>query len=1148
MSMQPISTADVLDEIERLEQSITRTLQEIDQSFSDCQSIVSSKILPQIDRYSESSLEVWNHARLWLNFFEAALTPPSATTAADGGGKRSQAARIASIRSKQELQQLQEQREQDEREDQQQHELLQGNNGFNPTASQSRAAQSPHRQQQQHHRMSYTSVDDLSEDNSTNRQRIDSINLESPRFSTTFLGSSPLASLPGTPLANRGRIFPTSINSPAHATTTRQDSLSTPQRPRYDYMVNSPLNGRGSTTPKITLKDRPMAFSTYTRTNSALTSNADAGQSTLSVSTPKKTLTSTSAHTEHSHSPMRGTRDGGFLELDLNEDHQDVITPPSTLQFSVPESRIPGTPRSVLAKSLVDKIRIKDGLVVPQPIFVNDDEDDDVVEDETAAGFRQTDQAAIGGSKKRSRDGDLLEDHYDEDREGMVEEEYGTGRPLRSSINPTRWSSLTKEQRNKERLLKSPRKMASVQDFFAPQSSSTSEQEAESQRRSPSPSRQLMSQILSQSAEESAATEDEDPLLAQLRTPPEFRAIRERYSVTSTSHLPSHPVTAPSRTIPTISETSKATPTLPVVPAPTATTAPSRSGSGSSTSMVPPLAPTARPVNSTPIVTPIPLSATPGNGAGSATSIGSIFRDSFSSGLAASSANRRQTMAGSGAHRGGSIVLGTGTSSSNHRNSIGPGYKPPQLHGSTSAPLLGNLRPATLSASGSGSAAASVDAAGLTRTYSNTSITTPANSRLSLVGNNTSGNSRLSIVGSSNYSSSRLSLLGNNNAGNSRLSLVGNNSTAALRKPLYPTAVSLDNRVSASAGVALASTTTTTAPNSGTNTVTGLTSKSDTRPNGSNLVPAITTADPTRSRQSIPASSKTSTTPVTGAAASVVKSTLNSATGMRRSLGSGVTPTSESRSDAAFSPARGGFTTPTFSDRNPPPAPRLGYHSDTLMTQSSLGLNHDGLYGSQTSGSHDDRTRTTLHSASPGRRMSSVQTNSSEGGSSPFTTSTTTTTATAKATVVEATRRTTYPKTAGLGSTAWTTGRSFLDRVKASETERSDRDPFTDTGDIDDEYDDDEDVTENMMRSPCPPGKTLPFMGSKTDLKSVAAATAAASGSGSIGGGSLGSLFSRRTSTAAKPSGSSTTGNINASLRRSLSGSGPGSGSGNGKA
>ena len=1033
-------------------------------------------------------MDVWKHAHLWLNFFEAALAPPSATTAADGGGRRSQAAKNASIKSKQRLQQLQQQREEQEQQEQR--------NGFNSTVEESQMQgfnQSPLRRQQ--HRLSYMSMEDLSEDNSTNRQRIDSVNLESPRFSTHFLGSSPLASLPSTPVTHQGRM-PATAHSPLPA-AGRSNAPSTPQRPQDPFGSSSPINARGSTTPRITLKDRPMAFSNYTR--AASSSNAVTGQSAPMVTTPRKN--SASGHADLGYSPVRGTLDGGFLELDVNEDHQDVITPPSTLHFSVPESKIPGTPRSVLAKSLVDKINLKDGRVIPQPIFVNDDEDEDVVEDERAAGYSGTNRASIGGSKKRSRDGDLLEDHYDHGHYGDVFKDSRSGKSPRAVNNSTRWASLTKEQRNTERLLKSPRKISSVQDFFAP-STSSSQQEPGSQHQSPSPSLQIMSQIMSQSAEvPDPLADEEDSLLARLKTPPGFRAIKDRYSILPTSHQSTQPAVAPQKTT-LISGPSAVTATTSGLSNPP-TTVNNITGSGTTSGMNAPAVPTLvkKTSNFGPVVTPVPLNnymGTASSSAGSASSIGSIFRDSFSAGLAASSAARRQTMATAGGSGGGSSVLGTSTGVFNNRISIGSGYKPLPLQSRQSfgptTPSLGNLRPATLSASGSSSTAAAVDAAGLTKTLTKSTSATPANSRLSLIGSSST------IV---------------TPPVNTRLSLVGNNSTAALRKPLYPTSSSPASRAAVSAVIStVASSSSTT--NEGQNS---------SRP----------------SRQSVPGSSIYAT-PVTGAAANVVHSTLNVS-----GLSSSTRHQSASRAESMFSPTRGGFTTPTFSDRTPPPAPRLGYHSDTLMTQSSLGLNHDGLYSqrSQTGGSNEDRTRMTGLSTSPGRRQGSIRTETSDGESLPFTastmtmTTTTTTSTRGAAAVVTASRRTTYPKTSGLGST---TVRSYQDRVRASEISEEGR-AFGDDGDVDNHLDDDEDVTQNMMRSPCPPGRTLPFMGSKTDLKSVAAATAAASstngsGGGSAGGGSLGGLFG---SSSRQPSmgGSGEQRARSTGLRRTLSGSRP---------
>ncbi|KAF9969515.1 DASH complex subunit ask1, partial [Modicella reniformis] len=75
MSSEPQTTEEVLDEIERLDQNITMVLQDIDESFSQCNYIVSTKILPQIDRYAESSRLVREQARRWIYFFRAASAP-----------------------------------------------------------------------------------------------------------------------------------------------------------------------------------------------------------------------------------------------------------------------------------------------------------------------------------------------------------------------------------------------------------------------------------------------------------------------------------------------------------------------------------------------------------------------------------------------------------------------------------------------------------------------------------------------------------------------------------------------------------------------------------------------------------------------------------------------------------------------------------------------------------------------------------------------------------------------------------------------------------------------------------------------------------------------------------------------------------------
>ncbi|KAI1412194.1 DASH complex subunit Ask1-domain-containing protein [Hypoxylon sp. FL1857] len=59
------------EELERLEQSITLTLQEIDHNFSKAHRIVTTSILPLVEQYGEHSKSVWEASQFWKQFFEA---------------------------------------------------------------------------------------------------------------------------------------------------------------------------------------------------------------------------------------------------------------------------------------------------------------------------------------------------------------------------------------------------------------------------------------------------------------------------------------------------------------------------------------------------------------------------------------------------------------------------------------------------------------------------------------------------------------------------------------------------------------------------------------------------------------------------------------------------------------------------------------------------------------------------------------------------------------------------------------------------------------------------------------------------------------------------------------------------------------------
>ncbi|EED21615.1 conserved hypothetical protein [Talaromyces stipitatus ATCC 10500] len=71
MSSSTQRNLTLTEELERLEQSITLTLQEIDSNFSRAHRIVTTSILPIVEQYAEHSKDVWEGAKFWKQFFEA---------------------------------------------------------------------------------------------------------------------------------------------------------------------------------------------------------------------------------------------------------------------------------------------------------------------------------------------------------------------------------------------------------------------------------------------------------------------------------------------------------------------------------------------------------------------------------------------------------------------------------------------------------------------------------------------------------------------------------------------------------------------------------------------------------------------------------------------------------------------------------------------------------------------------------------------------------------------------------------------------------------------------------------------------------------------------------------------------------------------
>ncbi|KAF4551943.1 DASH complex subunit ask1-like protein [Elsinoe fawcettii] len=71
MSVAPKRNPSLVEELEQLEQSITLTLQEIDHNFSKAHRIVTSSIIPIVESYGQHSQNVWEGSKFWKQFFEA---------------------------------------------------------------------------------------------------------------------------------------------------------------------------------------------------------------------------------------------------------------------------------------------------------------------------------------------------------------------------------------------------------------------------------------------------------------------------------------------------------------------------------------------------------------------------------------------------------------------------------------------------------------------------------------------------------------------------------------------------------------------------------------------------------------------------------------------------------------------------------------------------------------------------------------------------------------------------------------------------------------------------------------------------------------------------------------------------------------------
>ncbi|KAF9426055.1 DASH complex subunit ask1 [Podila epigama] len=944
----PRTTSDILDEIERLEQRITLTLQEIDQDFSNCQTIVTAKILPSIDLYAESSGELWNHARLWLNFFAVAASATS-------------------------------------------HGFPQQRTKADSNTPQATSNTTQHRRDQS---LTQTSTEQPSiQDNlgrTLDQSRIETEKYHDRRESLAFFASdidivegSPLASLPYTPTPpnNRRRISRQALSSGMPGTIKWSEYMPPPQdtmTPNREQHLQS-FSVPESTTPTVTARRKSTLFSPYTNRPHYSPSLHDQ-ISTSSV--PPRTSTSDTPQTNHHHrhQNLHSSLNGGFLDLDVDQDHQDVVTPPSTLHFSIPESKLATTPRSIVARSKVDRIRMKDGLVIPQPIFVRNDNDD------TRESFNARNRldslskerdVGIGGSKKRNRNGEQTGDD-------------------------------SNQFNIKERLLASPRKMASIQDFLPISDIGSAIPRQSQQERLTTRAEQVGNSdghddvdVDDDDVDDAVDDDDDDTdedgrqspsrrLMSQIRSQSdkEYGSKRQELSLKAVADYRAAALKAPEGKG-VSAHTFSSTPTAFARP---------RTGHPDNHSILTtaPLYSTSTGINPSSISTLTTTSAI--------TSVHDIFKESFNTGFAATS--------------GGTTLapMASGTAALPHRRQ-------------TVASTLSTPSETSFARASSGGSRSSIGP-GLIRASATIQNVTP--------GRSSGWRAPVSIP-----SNSRLSLLG----------------TSAFSRKVLPTDIK-----SPSKSVALNAQDTVDAPPAVTYTPFPSASSVPSTP-----VPLTPRAQDLASRSKAQNLTRHFERPISSAGSSQPKgySRSSDSTTIQNDnqhnehtehLGKDPlsTPSASSSTFYLEHDVRDEFRTPP-AGRNPPPAPRLGYHSDTIMTQSSLGLNHDSFTQDGAGFDDFDRTRTTIGSMSGVSSATREVTELTSGASNA-------------AAIIAASRFNQTSSGATEASSIDSLSNILETRGTTDQSVHSMMTPF-DEVDGDGDGDDDEDITGSDIRSPCPPGR-----------------------------------------------------------------------------
>lgn len=339
------------DQLMQVDQAITLTLQEIDANFAKTHQIITGRILPMIKRYGVASHNTWQGAKFWHKFFEAAsdihLAPPREQSTFDSTAED-------------EEQEQERERYAEERGEQsfdQEDQSMQSFQGTTP------------RRRQAAENDSY----DLQDDSGELRHS----HFEPPRVSDASMAATARLSRTGLGTSQSGRnlermydegesaefdqigdvdIDPDStktVRGGSRADTVRATSSKLPKvqaTPRRDSAKKNPF-AKGARPPPPQQQ--------------ASTSSSDTNVAKRPTS-PRWNGIADLRKTPLSHinrSPVRkGTKAGKGKSSSIDEDDEDSLawpagmSPPVTMQFSVPRSRYNKTPAKEAAKLVVDDL------------------------------------------------------------------------------------------------------------------------------------------------------------------------------------------------------------------------------------------------------------------------------------------------------------------------------------------------------------------------------------------------------------------------------------------------------------------------------------------------------------------------------------------------------------------------------------------------------------------------------------------------------------------------------------------------------------------------------------------------------------------------------------------------------------------------